>query len=159
MGRYVWRIATDTPNYGADDLSGKGAELTGGRWNREGIPLLYASTSIALACLETMVHLEGSGPLPLNRYLVRISISSTAWRKRVVFDSTAHVGWDAEPPGLVSMDWGTQWAASGAALLAEVPSVVVPEEPNILINPIYNGARDLEVSKLRKWRYDFRLFD
>ena len=57
------------------------------------------------------------------------------------------------------MDWGTQWAASGAALLAEVPSVVVPEEPNILINPIYNGARDLEVSKLRKWRYDFRLFD
>jgi len=157
MSRYVWRIATDTPDYGADDLSGKGAERTGGRWNREGIPLVYTSTSIALACLETIVHLEVSAPLPLNRYLVRISISSAVWRKRVVFDSTTHVGWDAEPSALVSMDWGTQWAASGASLLAEVPSIIVPEEPNVLINPTYTGAEELEVRKLRRWRYDLRL--
>jgi RES domain-containing protein len=157
MSRHVWRIATDTPDYGADDLSGKGAERTGGRWNRNGTPLIYTSTSIALACLETVVHLSGGAPLPLNRYLVRISLSPSAWRKRIVFDPTAHVGWDAAPPGLVSMDWGTQWVVSGASLLAEVPSVVIPEEPNILINPTYTGAARLEVSKLRKWQYDLRL--
>jgi RES domain-containing protein len=159
MTRSVWRIATDTPDYGADDLTGKGAERTGGRWNRRGTPLIYTSTSVALACLETLVHLTGGMSLPLNRYLVRISVSPAAWRKRVIFDPTEHVGWDAEPPGLVSMDWGTQWARSGASLLAEVPSVVVPEESNILINPAYKGAGRLNVRKLRHWRYDLRLSD
>ena len=55
------------------------------------------------------------------------------------------------------MDWGTQWASAGSSLLAEVPSVVVPEETNILINPAYKGARRLAVTKLRQWRYDLRL--
>jgi RES domain-containing protein len=157
MTRYVWRIATDTPDYGADDLSGRGAEKTGGRWNRKGTPLIYTSASIALACLETFVHLAGVIPLPLNRYLVRIPVSPTAWRKRTVFDPSANVGWDAEPPGLVSMNWGTEWARSGASLLAEVPSAVIPEESNILVNPAYPGAARLKVNKLRKWRYDLRL--
>jgi RES domain-containing protein len=157
MTRHVWRIATDTPDYGADDLSGKGAQKTGGRWNRKGTPLIYSSTSIALACLETFVHLAGGVPLPLNRYLVRIPISPTAWRKRAVFDPSAHVGWDAEPSGWVSMDWGTQWARSSTSLLAEVPSVVVPEESNILINPAHASAARLRVRKVRQWRYDLRL--
>jgi RES domain-containing protein len=157
MTRYVWRIAADTPGYGADDLSGIGAERTGGRWNRKGTPLIYSSASIALACLETLVHLSGGIPLPLNRYLVRIAISPATWRKRVVFDPTEHVGWDAEPPGVVSMDWGSEWAGSSASLLAEVPSVVVPEESNILINPAYTGAARLSVRKLRRWGYDLRL--
>ena len=158
MSRYAWRIATDTPDYGADDLTGKGAEKTGGRWNRKGTPLIYASGSIALVCLETLVHLAGGMPLPLNRYLVRIPLSPTAWRKRTVFDPSAHVGWDAEPLGLVSINWGTEWARSGASLVAEVPSIIVPEESNILINPAYSGAARLKVSKLRKRRYDLRLF-
>jgi RES domain-containing protein len=157
MAKYVWRIAPDTPDYGADDLSGKGAQKTGGRWNRKGTSLLYGSSSIALACLETPVHLAGGAPLPLNRYLVRISISPTAWRKRTMFDQSVQVGWDAEPPGLVSIDWGTQWARAGSSLLAEVPSIVVPEETNILINPAYKGAGRLAVTKLRLWRYDLRL--
>lgn len=159
MPRYVWRIAADTPDYGADDLSGKGAEKTGGRWNRKGTPLLYTSSSIALGCLETMVHLAGGVPLPLNRYLVQITIPPDAWRRRTLFDGAAHVGWDAEPPGLVSLDWGDRWARSAKSLLAEVPSVVVPEEFNILINPTHASAARLEVRKMRQWRYDLRLWD
>ena len=58
---------------------------------------------------------------------------------------------------MVSIDWGTEWARSGASLLAEVPSVIVPEESNILINPAYTSAGRLKVSKLRKWSYDLRL--
>jgi RES domain-containing protein len=156
MARYVWRIATDTSDYGADDLSGKGAQKTGGRWNRKGTPLLYTG-SIALACLETVVHLAGGMPLPLNRYLVQIAIPPNAWRRRKMFDRATHIGWDAEPPGLVSMDWGTQWSRSGMSLLAEVPSVVVPEESNILINPAHASAAGLEVRKIRQWSYDLRL--
>ena len=78
----VWRIAVDAPDYGSDDLSGKGAEKTGGRWNRKGTPVIYASGSIALSFLETLVHLAGPQPLPLNRYLVKIDIPAAVWKAR-----------------------------------------------------------------------------
>jgi RES domain-containing protein len=152
----VWRIAADTPDYSASDLGGRGAEATGGRWNRRGTPLVYASATRALACLETVVHL-GSGSLPLNRYLVEIVVPDAEWEKRTVFDRGRHVGWDAEPAGLVSLDWGTAWAGEGSALLAELPSVVVPEESNVVINPRHRGAASLRARKVRRWTYDARL--
>jgi RES domain-containing protein len=153
----VWRIATDTPVYTADDLTGEGARLTGGRWNRKGIPMVYASPSRALACLETIVHLGGGSPLPLNRYLVEIRIPEATWSKRVVFDSPANVGWDAQPAGKVSLDWGTKWAEDSSSLIAEVPSVIVPEELNILINTRHSDIHVLMAKKLRRWIYDARL--
>ena len=52
-----WRIGTDTPDYAADDMDGIGAKMTGGRWNRKGTALVYSSSTRALACLETIVHL------------------------------------------------------------------------------------------------------
>src|SRR5262249_39960709 len=106
----LWRIAADTSDYEAHDLSGAGAERTGGRWNRKGIPLVYTSSSRALACLETIAHLEGWDPLPLNRYLVQVNVPAAIWSARSKFDPTHHVGWDAEPAGSVSLDWGTEWA-------------------------------------------------
>jgi RES domain-containing protein len=153
----LWRIGTDAPAYEAHDLTGRGAEVTGGRWNRKGTALVYASTSRALACLETVVHLGGGDPLPLNRYLVEITVPGAAWAGRTVLDPGAHVGWDAEPAGRVSLDWGTAWARGGAALLAEVPSVIVPEERNVLINPRHPDAASVRAAKVRKWTYDARL--
>lgn len=153
----VWRIASDTPAYGSDDLSGKGAESTGGRWNKKGTPLLYTSGSIALACLETVVHLGGTSPLPLNRYLIKIEITDEMWKERVIFDDSNNVGWDALPEGLVSINWGTSWANSLSSLLAQVPSIVVPEESNVLINPKHPTASKLVATKLRRWSYDTRI--
>jgi RES domain-containing protein len=153
----VWRIGTDTPDYEAHDLSGKGAEKTGGRWNRKGTPMVYASISRSLACLETVVHLGGGDPLPLNRYLVQIHIPIALWNPRLRLDPAQHVGWDAEPAGKVSMDWGTAWIQGKTALLAEVPSVIVVEEPNILINPTHSDANSLTATKVRRWTYDQRI--
>lgn len=78
MSRTVYRIGTDTPDYEADDLSGKGAEITGGRWNEKGVAVVYAAENRSLACLETLVHLAAGG-LPFNRYLVEISIPDPVW--------------------------------------------------------------------------------
>lgn len=75
----------------------------------------------------------------------------------MIFDPSINVGWDALPEGLVSIDWGTNWAISTASLLAQVPSVVVPEEPNTLINPKHPGASALVATKLRRWAYDTRM--
>jgi RES domain-containing protein len=152
----LWRIGTDTPDYEAHDLGGKGAERSGGRWNRIGTPLVYASTNRALACLETVVHLA-KNPLPLNRYLVQISAPLAAWSAATELDPAALVGWDAEPAGKASLDWGADWAGSAASLLARVPSVIVPEEFNVLINPAHPDAGSLKAIKVRKWLYDTRL--
>jgi RES domain-containing protein len=151
----LWRIAVDTPAYQADDLTGRGAELTGGRWNPQGTPAIYASTTQALACLETLVHI--AVPLPLNRYLVRVSATTRAWDARVIFDPDQHVGWDAVPPGQVSINWGAGWLASAASLLAAVPSVVVPDEFNVLINPRHPDIAKVRAKKLRKWVFDPQL--
>ncbi|ESQ86872.1 hypothetical protein ABAC460_21890 [Asticcacaulis sp. AC460] len=153
----VWRIATDTPDYTADDLSGAGAKTTGGRWNRQGTPLLYAAQSVALACLETFVHLRGNN-LPFNRYLVRFDIPDAVWVRAERLDrDTAPVGWDALPTGKVSLDFGDGWALSRRSAILVVPSIVVPEESNILINPHHSDAASVTAVKLRRWQYDSRM--
>ncbi|MFT3665971.1 RES family NAD+ phosphorylase [Piscinibacter sp.] len=152
----LWRIGVDTAEHEAHDLGGKGAETSGGRWNRPGTPLVYCSTTRALACLETLVHLARH-PLPLNRYLVKITVPAAAWAAAPELDGAALVGWNAQPAGKASLDWGTAWAAGGATLLARVPSVVVPEEFNVLINPAHADISRVEARKLRQWLYDTRL--
>lgn len=152
----AWRIATDTPRFEADDPTGAGAELTGGRWNRPGLPVLYASSSRALACLETVVHL-GTGSLPLNRYLVDVLIPDGHYRRAEVIEAADLVGWDALPPGRASIDWGSTWLEERRSLIARVPSVVVPEEVNILINPRHPAMGRIRLRKARRWTYDGRL--
>lgn len=151
-----WRIASDTLDYGADDLTGRGAELSGGRWNRAGTPMLYASESRALACLESLVHVARA-PLPLNRYLVQLTLPDDLWAARQMFDPDANVGWDAEPAGYVSLEWGTGWVRSRSSVIAEVPSVIVPEERNVLLNPLAPGFERVEARKVRRWLCDRRL--
>ncbi|NMG29632.1 RES family NAD+ phosphorylase [Aromatoleum evansii] len=156
----AWRIASDSRDYTADDLTGAGAKVSGGRWNREGVAIVYAASSAALACLETVVHLA-AGALPLNRYLVRIDIPDEVFAKRTLFDQLApapqRVGWDAEPPGRISLLLGEGWIASGASAILEVPSVIIPEERNILLNPAHPDAAAITATKLRRFTYDARL--
>lgn len=158
MTRQIWRIATDTPDYTADDATGEGARRTGGRWNRKGLPVLYCAESIALATLETFVHLD-SGSLPLKRYLVRIDVPDKLWDQATLLQSSSlTVGWEAEPPGKVSLDIGGAWLSSpGGSLLLRVPSVIVPLEFNVLINPRHQDAAGLTIIKERKWTYDVRM--
>ena len=153
----MWRIATDTPDYEADDLSEEGAKRTGGRWNQMGVPVIYTSETRALACLETVFHLNAGG-LPLNRYLVEVTIPDDVWanaRLESVF--SLNVGWDAEPAGRASIRFGTDWIRSGSSALLVVPSVVVAEQSNILINPAHPDSSAITATKIRRWLYDPRL--
>lgn len=109
-----------------------------------------------MAYLETVVHLDGAKALPLNRYLVQIEVPDDVWTSSTLFDATKHVGWDALPAGKTSIDFGTHWSASMASLLALVPSVVIPEEMNILINPRHADMGKLTAAKIRRWTYNHR---
>lgn len=156
----AWRIGTDTPDYTADDRDGFGAKKSGGRWNRPGVALVYTASSAALACLETVVHLS-AGTLPMNRYLVRIDIPDDVFARRLRFEDLVpapkRVGWDAEPAGRVSLELGGDWVAAGSSAILEVPSVIIPEEQNYLINPAHPDAATITATKLRRFEYDRRL--
>ena len=156
MSQSVWRIATDTPDYTSDDMTGAGAKKSGGRWNRIGVAIMYTASSRALACLETIVHLN-SGGLPLNRYLIEIEIPDAVWSSALTVNPARLAGWDAEPAGMASIDFGTEWATSKRTALLIVPSAIVQEELNILINPHHIDVRNIVAHKRRKWLYDPRL--
>jgi RES domain-containing protein len=157
MNARIWRIATDTREYEADDLSGAGAARTGGRWNQAGNPLVYASESQALACLETVVHLNAGG-LPLNRYLIAITIPDAVWASAATeTQASLPVGWDADPAGRASIRFGTTWLRAMGSALLRVPSAIVPDEYTVLINPKHPDAAAVTAVKLRRWLYDPRL--
>ena len=159
-----WRIASQARTWRANDLSGNGSALYPGRWNSRDQPIVYSSSSIALACLETVVHLAGDDPLPFNRQLVRITIPSHHWRKRKIFVKEELSGWGLPPTPENAKDWlaatrawGDAWLLSGESLLAEVPSVIVPEETNLLLNPRHPAHEELVADIVRPWVYDARL--
>lgn len=157
MIRTAWRIATDTPAYEAHDLTGAGAALTGGRWNEKSAALTYAAETRSLACLETIIHLAAGG-LPLNRYLVEISIPEALWAAaRRETAETLPVGWDATPAGRVSIALGTQWLKTRQTAVLFVPSAIVPEEFCILINPTHPNSARITARKIRRWLYDPRI--
>ena len=152
----LWRIAADTPGYAADDLSGIGAKLTGGRWNSKGVPVVDGATSIALATLET-VHYLRAGTLPFNRFLVRIEVPEAVWQARQILDPPPG-GWDAIPASLSASRAGDHWSAAGKTALLVVPSVIVPDECNVLLNPRHRDAAAITASTVRRWHYDPRFF-
>ena len=151
----LWRIAATTIKYVAEDMSGTGAKETGGRWNPVGLAVTYSSENIALAVHETVVHLRSAG-LPLNRYLVRIDVPDDVWKARTVLKP--QIGWDALPAGMASVQAGGEWLLSKTTALLVVPSVIVPEESNVLINPMHPDAARVVATAVRKWHYDQRYF-
>lgn len=152
----LWRIGVEAPSHTANDLSGAGAKITGGRWNSVGTPLIYSATSIALATIETVLHLRG-GSLPFNRFLVRIDVPDTVWAARLLLDPLPG-GWDAVPPGMTSRATGDAWVASGSSALLLVPSVSVPDEFNVLINPQHPDVASITATRIKRWIYDPRFF-
>ncbi len=153
----LWRIAAETRTYQADDLTGAGAALAPGRWNDAGIPMVYTATTLALAALETCAYVAGAG-FPLNKFVVRIEVPADVWKKRKsVAAATLPGGWDAIPAGRASVDFGVEWLASAGSALLMVPSVIIPEEANVLINPAHADTRRIGAVTLRRFEYD-RIF-
>jgi RES domain-containing protein len=154
-----WRICSDTADAPAEDLSGSDTAASGARWNPPGVPLVYCAQSISLAVLETLAHLDLSHGLPQDRHLVCVSVPRRLFDQAVRFDprDPAHRDWDAKPEGPVSIDWGSDWATSSESLLALVPSAIVPEEWNVLINPAHPDSEAVRAERRRRFHYDLRL--
>ncbi len=140
----------------AKDLSGKGAELAGGRWNNKGNALIYTSESRALCTAQTAVHIP-LGIVPSNYDIISIKIPD-----KLILDLD---------PGLLPRDWkqfphsaetqniGDDFIAESEYLALRVPSAVIQDEKNILINPRHPRFKEVKILSIEPFAFDERLFN
>ncbi len=138
-----------------DDLSGMGAKLWGGRWNKEGIPVVYTSEHLSLAVLELLAnqirnlvdetygYIEIEIPDQVSHYSISIKDLKTNWRDGFYDPST--------------IDIGSDWLKDRSSLLLSVPSAVLMQEKNILINPQHPDFQSVRITEKSALALDGRV--
>lgn len=142
----------------AKDLSGEGAYRYGGRWNSAGYHAVYAALNPATTVLESIVHI-GRMSNPSNRYLISIDIPDDIWQdqeKGIARAKRLPKHWNAVPPHLATALYGDRWLNGGKQLGLLLPSAVVEEELNIMLNPRHPSMKRLRVKKSRPFVFDPR---
>ena len=128
----VFRLARANRRY---DLSVYGSFLVGGRWNRPGLSLLYTAGTRSLAMLEILVHLP-AGDLPDDMYLLTLEVPDTVSQEELTA-ADLPADWQRLTQPLPTAALGHQWLQAGRTLALRVPSVIVPQEHNLLLNPTH----------------------
>lgn len=146
----VWRIAREC----YAPLDGEGARLLGGRWNSPGRPVVYTSRTAALCVLEVLVWTDPED-VPDDLRLYEIEVPDHARIERLPAGALPP-SW-TEPGSPECIAPGDRWLAAGDALALEIPSAVLPEEPNLLINPRHADAAGVHVVDSRAFTFDLRL--
>lgn len=141
------------PKWAATAMSGEGARLYGGRWNSPGRPMVYLSTSRALAALELLVHLTTPG----SRRIPRTMITARVPQNLIVGEFWKENGWQKNPPGKSSTDQGDNWLAVGKTAGVLAPSTLIPEEHNLLLNPLHENFGEVQVVGTCRFYFDSRL--
>jgi RES domain-containing protein len=133
-------------------FDGAGAAEYGGRWNSPGRPVIYAATSLSLAMLEQLAQ-TGTGHLPTNQVCVEITIPA-----QVSIESAAPndiPGWDAADRR-ASRAFGDRWLTELRSCVLLIPSVIVPTERNVAINPAHADFARINTSTPRPLQWDDR---
>jgi RES domain-containing protein len=146
----VYRI---TQEQFANDLSGYGSFLYGGRWNFKGENMLYAAKNPSLALFETLAHYEAM-IVPSDLVLITIDIGET------IFDSinlnALPLDWRNSPsPGSLKK-LGSAFLKSKYPMM-QVPSVVMPYDSNFLINPSHPDIISLKIVEIQSFLMDYRI--
>jgi len=139
-----------------NDMTGTGAKIYGGRWNRAGYPVVYASGSRSLAALEFLVHVP-MALAPDNLSIAEINILKNIKRTSVK-ESQLPKNWKNYPAPEEIANIGTNWIKSQSSLLLNVPSAVVDKEFNTLINPLHPDIQFVTLGKVESFSFDPRLF-
>jgi RES domain-containing protein len=139
-----------------NDLTGKGAEMAGGRWNSIGMHVLYTAESRALAALEIAVHTP-LNVVPDDYVMVTIYIPDKTEMKEVHINSLPD-NWRAFPETRYTQVVGDDFFKQGKCLALKVPSAVIQGDHNILINPFHKDFHLVKVVSVDPFEFDQRLF-
>ena len=149
----VWRVCRKA--FGKDAVAGRGGLVASGRWHSMGRPIVYTSRSLALAALEFLVHVD-RGLVPADLVQVEIDIPDGLKIQRVRVAELPR-DWRTYPAPPELQRRGDAWLLAGSTPVLEVPSAVIPDESNFLLNPRHGDAGKLETVSIRKFTYDARL--
>jgi RES domain-containing protein len=138
-----------------NDLSGRGAEINGGRWNNKGRPVLYTACSRALAVLEVAVHVP-LGIIPIDYFMTLIEIPDIGISKIKIIDLPAN--WSRNPIVKTTQYIGDDFLKANKHLVLQVPSATVPGDFNYLINPVHSDFKLVKVALAEPFEFDTRLF-
>jgi len=136
-------------------LDGEGARLHGGRWNSPGAPVVYASSTLALAALEYLTHLDAS-EAPADLVALRIHIPDDVRVKSVALQALP-ARWHRYPAPAACRSLGDAWIEKGDTAVLRVPAAPVFEEWNILLNPLHRDFKRIRQVSERRFRFDERL--
>jgi RES domain-containing protein len=137
-----------------DDISGTGAKLYGSRWNQAGYPMLYAAEHISLAALEMLVHINFD-EVPPSFYLLLIKVPDATSVTELKYDKLKE-SWEDDT---AYTSWiGSEFIKGKASLCMKVPSAVIAEEHNYLLNPLHTDFKKIHIAEARPFNFDKRLF-
>jgi RES domain-containing protein len=149
----IWRICRE--RYASEASSGEGARRFGGRWNSRGVPMVYASTSLALAAIELFVHLE---PDQMPKDLVSIASELPEGEPGLRWEtSVLPANWRSDELGPMR-EMGDLWIRGQQSLAVLVPSVPIQPEWNVLVNPLHPRIREVENESTQPFVFDARMF-
>ncbi|MFZ4705506.1 MAG: RES family NAD+ phosphorylase [Bacteroidales bacterium] len=137
------------------DLSGKGAERSGGRWNSKGIAMVYTSESRALSTTEIAVHTP-LGNIPKDYEIVSIEIPEDLIGE--VDINSLPSGWNSILHSRMTQEIGDRFISENNFLVFKVPSAVVPGDHNYLINPNHRDISKIKILLVERFSFDERLF-
>jgi len=140
----------------AKDLSEKGAELAGGRWNSKGNALIYTSESRALCTAEIAVHIP-LGIIPSNYDIISIKIPDKLIQ--VLDTSILTNKWKRFPHSEETQKIGDKFLADNEFVALKVPSSVIQDENNIVINPKHPKFKEIKILSIEPYAFDERLFN
>lgn len=154
----AWRITL--ARYANTAFDGEGARRYGGRFNSPGTPVVYVASSLSLAMLEVLVHVDRGRALAQH---VACPVTYDAADVLVLERDALPAGWDLPVPPPAVQKLGDLWVASKASLLLRVPSVLLPgdvleREHNFLINPLHEGFGRVTIGPARELTFDARFF-
>lgn len=138
----------------AQDLSGEGARLYGGRWNKKGTPCIYAAESRALALLEYSVNVD---IYEIPRALRLLTIEAAATSIHSIDIAALPGNWQVVPAPKQTQEFGNRLLEAKEHLLIKIPSSVVSQEFNYLINPLHPLAGKLKVISSEDFVFDLRI--
>lgn len=149
----LWRICRR--RYAASAWSGEGARLFGGRWNSPGTSVVYTSTSLALAAIETFVHLEPN-LRPADLVSIAVELSDDLPTSRIT-PAALPTDW-ARRRGDSLREFGDGWLRAAETVALYVPSAAIRGEWNVLLNPAHPAFRKIRSERPRPFKFDLRMF-
>jgi RES domain-containing protein len=140
----------------ADDLTGNGARLVGGRWNSKGLPVIYTSSSRALCTVEVAVHIP-LGILPQDYRLVTISVPDSLSIQELD-NKKLPEKWYEFPYTHQTQTIGDDFIKAAKYAVLKVPSALVQGDYNYLINPTHADIKKVKIKSMESYKWDERLF-